>query len=61
MPNLVKIYFEHWRTGEELQEEGSLPVELNRPASDRYVLKRRNGTFVDILKKTVQKIENITI
>ena len=56
----VKVIFKHWKTGQELTEVGTLPLQLNRPSSDRYILRTENGKYVDILKNTVIAVEKVT-
>lgn len=53
-----KITFKHYKTGEKLTVVGTLPVELNNPQSERYVV-RSGMTIVDIIKSTVVSIEEV--
>lgn len=53
-----KIIFKHYKTGEVLTVVGTLPPELNNPASERYVV-RSGFTLVDVIKSTVLSIEDI--
>ena len=48
---MTKIIFKHWKTGKHIIEVGYLVH--NHPASDRLVLKKTDGTFVDIIKDRI--------
>ena len=54
----VQIIFKHYRTGEKLTVEGTLPPGLNNPQSDRYVV-QAGFVFVDVIKSTVISIEDL--
>ena len=51
------ITFKHWKTEEVLTETGILPANLNNDQSDRLILKTDSGEFIDIIKKTIVKME----
>jgi hypothetical protein len=51
------ITFKHWKTEEVLTETGVIPQNLNNEASDRIILKTDSGEFIDIIKKTIIKME----
>jgi hypothetical protein len=51
-----RIKFKHYKTGEVLTIVGTLPIELNNPQSERYVV-RSGMTIVDVIKSTVISIE----
>jgi len=53
-----RIKFKHYKTGEVLTIVGTLPIELNNPQSERYVV-RSGMTIVDVIKSTVISIEEI--
>lgn len=57
--NKKRVIFKHYKTGEKLTVEGTLPPELNNPQSDRYII-RSGFVLVDVLKSTVISIENIS-
>lgn len=49
---MVKIIFKHWKTGEHLQEVGT--IEYDHPESDRLVLRKAGtGELIDIIKETI--------
>ena len=52
-----KITFKHWKTGEVLTETGTMPANLNNDLSDRIILETSPGVFIDIIKKTIIKME----
>ena len=52
-----KITFKHWTSGELLERTGE--IVHDNPASDRIVLKLKDGTFEDILVNTIVKKEFI--
>ena len=54
---MIKIIFKHWKTGEHIVEVGHLMY--NHPGSDRLVLKKADGTFVDIIKSTIIVKEDV--
>jgi hypothetical protein len=36
-----------------------MPLQLNSPNSDRYVIKKENGLYEDVLKHTMISIEEV--
>ena len=54
---MTKIIFKHWKTGAHIVEVGHLVH--NHPDSDRLVLKKADGTFVDIIKSTIVVKEDV--
>ncbi|MGB1843052.1 MAG: hypothetical protein ACPHIB_02740 [Thalassobaculaceae bacterium] len=54
---MVTILYKHWTKGHQLEITGTMPLELNNPTSDRYVVRTPEGHFEDILKHTVISIE----
>lgn len=49
-----RIKFTHWKDdNKELVEVGTMPIKLNNPQSEKYVLQTDRGEFVDIRKSTV--------
>lgn len=57
---MKKIVYKHWKTGEILTDVGHMPKQYNNSQSDRYLLQTEDGKYVDIIKSTVVKIEDIT-
>ena len=58
---MKRITYKHWKKPEViLVREGILPTKMNRnPNNDRWVMKCSDGTWEDILKSTVVKIEEM--
>ena len=58
---MKRITYKHWKKPEViLVREGILPTNMNRnPDNDRWVIKCSDGTWEDILKSTVVKIEEM--
>lgn len=54
-----KITFKSLRSGRMIECTGELIPELNRTESDRYILRKQDGSYEDIYKQTVESIEEI--
>ena len=54
----MKVTSKHYKPGNTLTVEGTLPPELNNPQSDRYVV-QAGFVFVDVIKSTVISIEDM--
>lgn len=52
---MKNISFKHWKTGKILNRTGE--IVLYNQQSDRLILKLEDGTFEDIIKNTIVKIE----
>ncbi len=57
---MVKVIYTHWTKGTELEVTGVLPKELNNGSSDRLLIMKSDGSFEDVLKSTVIRIESIS-
>jgi hypothetical protein len=54
----VKVTYRHYKKEDVILEAiGTLPPFLNRPNSDRLVVKKEDGTYEDVLKWTMISIE----
>lgn len=54
---MVKVTYKHWKTGKELEVIGTMPPQYNNGISDRILVKTRNGSFEDVLKSTIIRVE----
>ena len=54
---MLKVTYKHWQTGTKLEVVGTLPKELNNQANDRVIVKRLDGTFEDVIKTTIVRVE----
>jgi len=54
---MLKVTYKHWQTGVKLEVVGTLPKALNNEANDRIIVKRLDGTFEDVIKSTVIRVE----
>lgn len=54
---MLKVTYKHWQTGTELEAVGTMPKELNNQANDRVIVKRLDGTFEDVIKTTIIRVE----
>ena len=52
----VKVIYKHWKTGMHLEVVGTMPKEYNNENSERFVVKRHDGTLEDVLKSTVIRV-----
>ena len=54
---MVKVTYKHWKTGKELEVIGTMPPQYNNGISDRILVKTRDGSFEDVLKSTIIRVE----
>ncbi len=54
---MVKVTYKHWKTGKELEVIGTMPPQYNNGISDRILVKTADGSFEDVLKATIIKVE----
>lgn len=54
---MIKVTYEHWKTGELLEIIGTMPTQYNNSSSDRILVETPDGHFEDIIKKTIKKVE----
>jgi hypothetical protein len=57
---MIKVIYKHWTKGHILEIVGTMPKELNNGSSERLVVKLQDGSYSDILKSTVVRIESIS-
>jgi hypothetical protein len=57
---MVKVIYKHWTKGHILEVTGVMPKELNNGSSDRLIIMKDDGSFEDVLKSTVIRIESIS-
>ena len=57
---MVKVIYKHWTKGHILEVIGVMPKELNNGSSDRLIVMKDDGSFEDVLKSTVVRIESIS-
>ena len=58
---MLKVTYKHWKTEATLEVTlevtGTMPQHLNNGSSDRIVVKQRDGTYKDIIKSTIIRVE----
>lgn len=54
---MMKVTYEHWKTGEKLEVTGTIPAQYNNSSSDRIVVETPDGHFEDIIKSTIIRVE----
>jgi len=54
---MVKVTYTHWKTGKELEVIGTMPPQYNKGISDRILVKKPDGSFEDVIKSTIIKVE----
>lgn len=56
-PEMLKVTYTHWKSGKTLEAIGTMPKELNNQVNDRVIVKHPDGTFTDIIKTTIIRVE----
>ncbi len=54
---MLKVTYKHWKSGVRLEAIGTMPKGVNNGMSDRIVVKQRDGTYKDIIKSTIIRVE----
>ena len=54
---MLKVTYKHWKTEVLLEVTGTMPQHLNNGSSDRIVVKQLDGTYKDIIKSTIVRVE----
>lgn len=54
---MIRVVYKHWKSGKLLEVVGEMPPQYNNDISDRFVVKTTDGTYEDIIKETVVRIE----
>ena len=49
----VRLIYKHWSKDKELEVTGTLPEDLNNPASDKFVVQLEDGSYEDVIKSTL--------
>lgn len=56
---MIRVKYRHWKTGELLVVEGTLPEGLNNQSSDRIVVKTKDGGYEDIIRSTIVEMTRL--
>ena len=54
---MLKVTYKHWKTEVLLEVMGTMPQHLNNGSSDRIVVLQPDGTYKDIIKSTIVRVE----
>ncbi len=54
---MLKVTYKHWKTGKELEVVGTMPSQYNNGISDRILVKKPDGSFEDVIKSTIIRVE----
>ena len=54
---MLKVTYKHWKSGAILEAIGTMPKECNNGMSDRILVKHQDGTYTDIIKTTIVRVE----
>ena len=54
---MLKVTYKHWKSGAILEAIGTMPKGVNNGLSDRIVVKQADGTYKDIIKTTIIRVE----
>ena len=58
--HMLKVTYKHWKSGAILEAIGTMPRPCNNGSSDRIVVKHADGTYTDIIKTTIVRVEEWT-
>lgn len=56
---MVRVVYKHWTKDKQLEVVGEMHEAYNNSASDRLIVQKEDGSFEDVLKSTVIRVENI--
>ena len=56
-PDVVKVTYKHWKSGKILQVIGTMPEQYNNGISDRILVQKPDGSFEDVIKTTIVRVE----
>jgi len=56
---MLKVTYKHWKSGAILEVVGEMPKACNNGSSDRVVVLQPDGTYKDIIKTTIVRIEEV--
>ena len=54
---MLKVTYKHWKSGVRLEAIGTMPKGVNNGMSDRTVVLQADGTYKDIIKTTIVRVE----
>jgi len=54
---MLKVTYKHWKSGVRLEAIGTMPQHFNNGSSDRIVVLQPDGTYKDIIKSTIVRVE----
>jgi hypothetical protein len=54
---MLKVTYKHWKSGVKLEAIGIMPQHFNNGSSDRIVVLQPDGTYKDIIKSTIVRVE----
>lgn len=54
---MLKVTYKHWKSGVRLEAIGTMPQHFNNGSSDRIVILQPDGTYKDIIKSTIVRVE----
>jgi hypothetical protein len=57
---MLKVTYKHWKSGVRLEAIGTMPKGVNNGMSDRIVVLQPDGTYKDIIKTTIVRVEECT-
>ena len=55
----MKVTYKHWKSGAILEVVGEMPKPCNNGSSDRVVVLQPDGTYKDIIKTTIVRVEEV--
>ena len=56
-PDVIKVTYKHWKSGKILQVIGTMPEQYNNGISDRILVQKPDGSFEDVIKTTIVRVE----
>ena len=56
-PDVIKVTYKHWKSGKLLEVVGTMPEQYNNGISDRILVQKPDGSFEDVIKTTVVRVE----
>lgn len=56
---MKRVKFKHWKTDEPLEIVGEQVIYNANSRGDRYIFKKENGTYEDIIVSSVISIEDL--
>ncbi len=56
-PDVIKVTYKHWKSGKLLEVVGTMPEQYNNGISDRILVQKPDGSFEDVIKTTIVRVE----